>query len=254
MTMDAAEIHGRVRVEKGQKRVRVLFAGEYVADSSRTLLVWEHPRYPYYYFPASDVRTDLLVPTGEQTRSPSRGPAQLHTLKVGNREARGATLWHITSKIDELADHLKFEWAAMDGWFEENEEVFVHPRDPYTRVDILQGDRSVRVEVDGVTVADTTQPRLLFETNLPVRYYLPKTDVRMDLLRPTDTHSECPYKGTAHYYDLVVDRTTYEDFVWWYPTTTIEAAKIAGYACFYNEKVDLYVDGRLRDRPDSPFK
>ncbi|MDX1621259.1 MAG: DUF427 domain-containing protein [Nitriliruptorales bacterium] len=244
---------GRVRVEPTGKRVRVLFAGEYLVDSTDAKLVWEKPYYPTYYFPADDVRTDLLVATGDDERSPSRGTAGVHTVKAGDREAEGAVLWYRKSEIDEITNHLRLEWHAMDAWFEEDEEVFVHPRDPYTRVDILQSSRHVRVEVDGVTVANTHQPRLLFETNLPTRYYIPKTDVRMDLLRPSDTHTHCPYKGQASYYDLVLEDSTYEDFVWWYPSPLLESVGIAGYVAFYNEKVDLYVDGELQERPRTHF-
>ncbi len=141
----------------------------------------------------------------------------------------------------------------MDAWFEEDEQVYVHPRDPYTRVDILQSTRHVRVVVDGVTVADSHSPTLLFETGLPVRYYLPKTDVRLDLLTATETETACPYKGTANYYALTVGDTTYDDFIWWYQHPTAESQKIAGLVCFYNEKVDIYVDGELQERPRTPF-
>lgn len=238
---------GRVRVEPGPgKRIRVIVGGETVADSTRALLVWEKPYYPAYYLPADDVRTDLLVGTGEHDRSPSRGDAERHTVKTQQREAVGAARWYLESPIDELAGHIAFDWQAVDAWFEEDEQVYVHARDPYKRVDILQSSRHVRVEVGGVTVAETSQPRLLFETGLPVRYYLPKTDLRLDLLTPTDHTSRCPYKGTANYYTLEVDGETYENAVWWYQHPTLESAKIAGYACFYDEQVDLWVDGELQ--------
>jgi uncharacterized protein (DUF427 family) len=243
----------RIRFEDSGKRVRILFGGEWIADSTRVKLVWEVPYYPTYYLPADDVRTDLLVATDETHHSPSRGDAAVHTVKAGDREAEGAVSWYVVSAIEELTDHLRFEWGAMDAWFEEDEQVYVHPRDPYTRIDILQSSRHVRVEVDGVTVAESRQPRLLFETGLPTRYYLPKTDVRMDLLRPSDSHTECPYKGEASYYDLVLDGATYDDLVWWYPSPTLESTGITGYVCFYNEKVDLYVDGELEQRPRTPF-
>jgi uncharacterized protein (DUF427 family) len=240
-------------VEDGSKRVRVVLGGEVVADTGRVKLVWEKPYYPAYYFPAEDVRTDLLVRTGETDHSPSRGDAQVHDVKVGDREAPAAAAWYVASPIDALAGLVRFRWEAMDAWFEEDEEVFVHPRDPYTRVDILQSSRHVRVEVDGVTVADSHQPRLLFETGLPPRFYLPKTDVRMELLAPSERRTQCPYKGTAEYYDLHVNGATHEDFVWWYRHPTLESAKIAGYVSFYNERVDLYVDGVRQQRPRTPF-
>jgi uncharacterized protein (DUF427 family) len=141
----------------------------------------------------------------------------------------------------------------MDAWFEEDEQVYVHPRDPYTRIDILQSSRHIRVVVGGVTVADTHKPRLLFETDLPMRYCIPKTDVRLDLLESSDTTSACPYKGTANYYSVIVDGERHDDIVWWYQHPVAESADIAGYVSFYNEKVDIYVDGQLEDRPKTVF-
>lgn len=243
-----------LRTEAGRKRVRILFGGTVVADSTQVLLVWEWPFYPTYHFPGADVRTDLLVPTGEEHHGPGQpGRARVHTLEVGDREAPGAVRWYDTAEIAALEDHLRFDWEAMDAWFEEDEQVHVHARDPYTRIDVLHSSRQVEVEVDDLTVADSHHPRLLFETGLPVRYYLPKTDVRMDLLRPSDHHSECPYKGTASYYDLEIDGATHENLVWWYPVTTPEATGIAGCVCFYNEKVDLTVDGERQERPRTHF-
>lgn len=244
---------GRVRVEAAPRRVRVLFGGEYVADTRRALYVWERPYYPTYYLPLDDVRAELLTATGETHRSPSRGEAALHTVTAGGREAVGAAAVFETAKIPELAGHVRFDFDAMDAWFEEDEEIFVHPKDPYKRVDILASSRHVRVEVDGVTVAESTRPHLLFETGLPTRHYLPKTDVRMDLLTPTDTHTRCPYKGTASYYAVRAGDTTHPDLAWWYPHPTLESAKIAGLVAFYDEKVDVYLDGELQDRPRTPF-
>jgi uncharacterized protein (DUF427 family) len=141
----------------------------------------------------------------------------------------------------------------MDAWFEEDEEVYVHPRDPYTRVDILPSSRHVEVVVNGVKVADSHQPRLLFETGLPTRYYLPLVDVRLDLLHPSSSTSRCPYKGTASYWCVEAGDQTVEDLVWIYRTPVQESVRIAGLACFYNEKVDVYVDGELQERPHTKF-
>ena len=226
---------------------------EVVADSTDTKLVWEKPYYPTYYFPASDVNSDLLVATGDTSRTPRRGEARVYTVKTARSEATGAARWYEKSPLEEIEGHISFRWRAMDAWFEEDEQVYVHPRDPYTRVDILQSSRHVRVEIDGETVADTHQPRLLFETGLPVRYYIPKTDVRMDLLEATDTETACPYKGTANYYSVIVDGRRQEDIVWWYRHPVHESAHIAGYVAFYNERVDIYVDGELEGRPTTVF-
>ena len=240
---------GRVRVEPGAKRVRTYLGGELVADTCRPLLVWEIPYYPTYYLPAADVRTELLVPDGEVRHSASRGDGQLFTVKAGSRQVPAAALRYPDSPIEELRDAVRFEWAAMDAWFEEDEEVFVHPRDPHTRVDVLPSSRQVRVAVDGVTVAESSSPHLLFETGLPVRYYLPKPHVRMDLLVPSDTVTQCPYKGQARYWSVRVGDTVHPDLAWSYPTPLPESTRVAGLVAFYNEKLDIWVDGVLQDRP-----
>jgi uncharacterized protein (DUF427 family) len=211
---NTSERGGGVRVEQGAKRIRAYLGGEVVADTTRPLLVWEHPRYPAYYLPAGDVRLDLLQPQQYET-----------------------------SPLETLRDTVRLDWDAMDAWFEEDEQVFVHPRDPYTRVDILSSSRHVRVVVDGTTLAETVKPTLLFETGLPVRYYLPKTDVQMNLLTPSDRVTRCPYKGQAEYWSLRDgDRP---DVAWSYRTPLPESQKIAGLVCFYQDKVDVYVDGAL---------
>jgi len=142
----------------------------------------------------------------------------------------------------------------MDEWLEEDEPIYVHPRDPYKRVDILGSSRHVVVQIDGVTVADSHQPRILFETSLPPRYYLPLPDVRMDLLRPSEHKSHCPYKGEASYWDVVLpDGTVHEGLVWGYRTPLPESQKIAGLVAFYDEKVDVFLDDVLQERPVTAF-
>ncbi len=240
---------GRVRVEPTAKRVRVYVEGLPVADTTRALMVWEVPYYPTYYFPVEDVRMDALKATGETRHSPSRGDAPVHD--VAGRP--GAAVVHgDDAPLPEIRGHVRFDWDAMDNWFEEDEEVFVHARDPYTRVDVLAASRHVRVEVGGVTVADSRSPRILFETGLPPRYYLPKTDVRLDLLRPSETVTRCPYKGRAEYWSVGEDERG-RDLVWSYPTPLPESQKIAGLVAFYDEKVDVYIDGVLQPRPKTKF-
>ncbi|HEY7359197.1 MAG TPA: DUF427 domain-containing protein, partial [Streptosporangiaceae bacterium] len=131
--------------------------------------------------------------------------------------------------------------------------VYTHPRDPYKRVDILASTRHVRVELDGVTVAGSRQPRILFETGLPPRYYLPLTDLRVDLLRPSDAASHCPYKGTASYWSVDTGQAEHRDLAWMYRFPLPESQKIAGLACFYNERVDIYLDGERQERPRTHF-
>ena len=141
----------------------------------------------------------------------------------------------------------------MSDWLEEDEPVYTHARDPHTRVDILASSRHVRVEIDGVTVADSRSPRILFETGLPPRYYLPLTDIRTDLLRPSASQSHCPYKGTAGYWSVDTGTSLHEDIVWIYRTPLLESIKVAGLAAFYDEKVDVFVDDVPQRRPQTKF-
>ncbi|WP_433509683.1 DUF427 domain-containing protein [Nonomuraea sp. CA-143628] len=240
---------GRVRVERSAKRVRTYLGGRAVADTTQALLVWEIPYYPTYYFPLSDVDESALKPTGATKHSPSRGDGVVYTVTSGGTEAPEAGLAYPESPLADIRGHIRFEWDAMESWFEEDEEVFFHPRDPYTRVDILPSSRHVRVEVDGVTVADSHSPRILFETGLPARYYLPKTDVRLDLLERTDTATNCPYKGTAEYWTV----NGAKDLAWSYRTPLPESQRVAGLIAFYNEKLDIYLDGELQERPKTKF-
>jgi uncharacterized protein (DUF427 family) len=242
---------GRVRVEPGTKRVRVMLGGEIIADTISPLLVWEVPYYPTYYFPPGDVRTELLIPTGESKGSPSRGEATQYVVKAGNAE--GAAYAFHDSLIPECVDHHVFVWRTMDHWFEEDEEVFVHARDPYTRIDILPSSRRVRVEIDGETVADSTNASFLYETGLPTRYYFPKTDVRMDLMIATDRVTACPYKGTARYWSVSIGGDRHENLLWGYDSPFPESQKIAGLVAFYNEKTDIYVDEEPLGRPKTKF-
>ncbi|MBY8863947.1 DUF427 domain-containing protein [Nocardia sp. CA2R105] len=243
---------GRVGTEPGHKRVRAYAAGRLVADTIHPTLVWEIPYYPAYYVPLDDVHAELK-PTGETKHSPSRGDGLIHDVVVDGITKSAAALRYPDSPIPELRDLVRLEWSAMDEWFEEDEPIYVHPRNPYTRVDILSSSRHVRVVVDGVTVADSHSPHILFETGLPPRYYLPLPDTRQDLFTPSDTQTHCPYKGTAGYFNLDINGATHEDLVWIYRTPLPESQKVTGLVCFYNEKVDIYLDEELQPRPNSPF-
>ena len=105
----------------------------------------------------------------------------------------------------------------MDAWYEEDEQVFVHPKDPYHRVDVLESSRNVKVTVDGEVVAVTDRPKVLFETGLPPRYYIPPEDVREDILVASEKTTQCPYKGVASYYSVEAGGERVEDLVWYYP-------------------------------------
>lgn len=244
-----------LRYEKTERWVRVRFEDEFMADSKNVLLVFEPRRLPVYYFPVADVRTDLLE-NSERAHPSEIGTKQFHHAVVGFRRAEDAawTLEDLPTELAALEGHVAFYWNKMDAWFEEDDEVFVHPRDPYKRVDVLQSSRHVKVEIDGVTVAETTRPRLLFETGLPTRYYIPKVDVRMDLLEPTTTRTRCPYKGEAVYWSARIGDKVHEDIVWSYPAPIPECPKIENHLAFFQEKVDaIYVDGEKQPVPLTPW-
>jgi uncharacterized protein (DUF427 family) len=241
-----------IRVEHSRKRVRILLAGELVADTTAPLLVWEVPYYPTYYVPAGDV-TAKLIPAGDADDK-RLGKAELFTVQVpGGATADRAARKYPASPARQLHDAVRFEWSAMSEWLEEDEPVYTHARDPHTRVDILASSRHIRVEIDGITVADSRSPRILFETGLPPRYYLPLTDVRTDLLRPSDTQTHCPYKGTAGYWSVDTGHELHQDVVWIYRTPLPESQKVAGLAAFYDEKVDVFIDGTLQRRPQTKW-
>lgn len=233
---------GRVRVEPGAKRIRAYLGGRVVADTMHPLLVWEKPYYPAYYVPAEDVRAEL-VPTGEAAHSPSRGDAEHADVRVGDTTAPGGAQVVTSSPIDELQGHVRLDWSAMDAWFEEDEQVYTHPRDPYTRVDILASSRRARVLHGDVVLANSVHTHALFETGLPTRWYFPKVDVRMDLLEPSPSVTHCPYKGQAAYYSLRAGDAAIDDVAWWYPSPLPESAKIAGMVAFYPDRVMLEVEG-----------
>jgi len=246
------QARGRVKVEQWHKRVRAYLGGELVADTISPLLVWEIPNYPAYYIPVGDIRAKL-IPTGATEHSPSRGDAEVLDVTTVGGTAAGAARRYPDSPIEQLRDAIRLDWNAMDEWLEEDEPVYTHPRSPYTRVDILSSSRHVRVELDGVILAESAHPTILFETGLPPRYYLPLPDLRRDLLRPSDRATHCPYKGTAGYWSVQVNGTLHENLVWIYRTPLPESQKIAGLACFYNERVELYVDGVRQERPATRF-
>jgi uncharacterized protein (DUF427 family) len=155
--------------------------------------------------------------------------------------------------MEQLRDQIRFRWDAIDQWLEEDEPIYGHPRDPYTRIDALRSSRHVRVELDGVLLAESHRPTILFETRLPARYYLPFSSVATDLLEPSESRSLCPYKGWASYWHVTVNEHRYDDFMWSYRTTFPESAAIVGLVAFYNEKVDLIVDGERLVRPRTKF-
>lgn len=238
------------------KRVRVVFGGETVADSTRVLTLLEQNHTPVYYFPEGDVRMDLMTPTDHTTHCPHKGDASYWTLAVPGHKAENA-VWGYRDPAPHMAGikgHVAFYWDRMDRWLEEDEEVFVHPRDPRKRIDIIASDRTVEVVLGGETVAKSNDAEFLFETDLPTRYYLPEDDVQMELLTQTDLTTQCPYKGEAVYWTAEVGGQRFENIVWSYPEPVEESPRLAGRLCFLNEAVDaILVDGEEMPRPKTKW-
>jgi uncharacterized protein (DUF427 family) len=237
-------------VEPVPRRIRAYVGGLPVLDTRRARYVWEWPAYPQYSIPVEDVTGGTLVDEGrEKRRTP--GVARRHSLRVGEVVRPGAAWVWADDAAQGLAGTVRFEWGALDAWFEEDEQVFVHPRSPYTRVDALRSGSRVRVQLDGLLLADAPTCVTVFETGLPTRYYMDRVHVDLTRLLPSDTVTECPYKGTTSaYWSALTGTGTHEDLAWAYDFPTRQLLPIAGLVSFYNERVDLYVDGELLPRPE----
>lgn len=241
-------------IEPCPKRVRVVFGGETVADSRGVTIVHESGHQPVYYFPPGDVRTDLLAPSDRRTHCPKKGDAGYHTIVAGDQVAESAA-WYYAEPLpgaEGLRGLIAFYWDRMDGWFEEAEQIVGHPADPYHRIDTRRSAAHIRVTVNGEVLAESRRGVALFESNLPTRWYLPREDVRARL-EPSSSTTVCPYKGTAGYHSVVLgDGTVLRDLVWNYVDPRPEALDVGGLLCFYNERVDLELDGELKERPPAP--
>jgi uncharacterized protein (DUF427 family) len=224
--------------------------------STDAKLLHETGYLPVYYLPEDDVRTDLLHPTDHTTHCPFKGDASYWSIRVGDDERENA-VWSYPQPVEgapPLKRLLAFYFDAVDEWWEEAERIGVHPRDPYHRCDVARSDRHVVVRVGSEVVADSTRPTLLFETGLPPRFYLPEADIEEDLLEPSETRTSCPYKGTtSRYFTVIAGDERLVDVAWAYDDPHAEVAGIAGLIAFYNEKVDLEVDGELWERPRTKF-
>jgi uncharacterized protein (DUF427 family) len=242
-----------LRHEPIERRVRATLGGETIVDSTRAILVWEPRRVvPSYAVPVEDIRTGLSSAPPEDGQAPGvlhpGIPFRVHTatgepVSIGDRAGAGFRL-----ADEDLAGYVALDFAAFDGWYDEDEPITSHPRDPFHRVDIRRSSRPVRIEVDGDVVAETTSARLLFETSLPTRFYLPREDIRVEL-HPSARRTHCPYKGHASYWSVDAGGRRRQDLGWSYEQPLPEAAAIAGLVAFWDERVDVFLDGELRPRP-----
>jgi uncharacterized protein (DUF427 family) len=266
---------GQLRYEPTGKRVRAVLDGRTVVDSLRAVLVWEPRRIvPSYAVPRQDVAAELVPAAAAEglesdesvghrmpdlSDRPVLSPANpfaVHTARGRPLDVRvgaglGAGLAFELADAD-LEGYVVLDFGGFAAWYEEDEPIVAHPRDPFHRIDVLQGSRHVRLELDGSVLAESSRPRLLFETNLPTRYYLPAEDVRVEL-RPSPTRTYCAYKGEASYWSADLGETVVADLAWTYRNPLRDATDVAGLVAFFNERVDVMLDGVRQQRPLTPW-
>lgn len=240
-------------VEPVPRRIRATLGGRTVLDTTSALYLWEWPFYPQFQIPIDDIDPAVLVDEQHEHRV-KRGTVARYGLRVGTLDRPGAVRRYVTSSVPGLVGTARIPWDAVDAWYEEDEQVFVHPRSPYVRVDALRSTRTVRVELDGALLAESSAPVLVFETGLPTRYYLDHSAVDLERLRPSATTTSCPYKGrTSAYWSVEVDGAVHSDVAWSYDTPTRQLLPVAGLIAFYDERVDVTVDGVRQERPVTHF-
>ena len=240
-----------LRYEPTPKRVRAEVAGEALFDTRRAILVWEPGHVvPLYAIPSGDVRTDLLQAGRGEGADRDVPIAEAWALDVDGRR-HDAAAWRYDD--EDLADYVAIDWDALDRWLEEEEEVIGHPRDPFKRIDVRRSSRHVVVRIDREVVAETRRPSLLFETGLPIRFYMPFEDARDELLIPSATQTVCAYKGRASHWSVRVGDRLHEDVAWCYPEPLPDHQPIEGLIAFYNERADIEVDGEEVGRPQTQW-
>lgn len=230
---------GPVKTLPTPRVVKLLHNGHYILQTTKAKYVWEIPFYPQFYVPATDLQAStknipLKITEGETYKTDDGTPVGQHwTLNVNGKPIDQCIAFdpHLTGPAHALAGLVKVDFGAVDQWFEEDTPIFVHPKDPFKRVDILQSRRRIRVLVEGEPVAETTASHHLYETGLPCRYYMPLTAVRAEVLRPSERRTRCPYKGEAEYYSVEVKGKLYEDVIWFYNRPTLECGLIVGEVC-----------------------
>jgi uncharacterized protein (DUF427 family) len=234
------------------RRVRATLGGETAFDTLVPRLLHETGYLPRYYIPREDVRWELFEPTDHTTHCPFKGDARYWTLRAGDGVAENVA-WEYPEPIEgapALAGLIGFYWEPLDHWYEEDEEVFVHPRDPFHRVDVLPTSRRVRVSLDGEELAESERAHVLYESGLPARWYFPREDVRLDRLEAFELTTRCPYKGQAtEYWSTDGEKPV----AWSYPDPLPAVEAIRDRIAFFNERVDIEVDGKGEERPTTPF-
>jgi uncharacterized protein (DUF427 family) len=258
-----------LRIHPTAKRIRAFVGDDTVIDSTSALIVWEPRRIvPSYAVPIGDINASLqpaadtataeelaVEVSGTPVLDPRTGFA-VHTVDGQSFDIAAATRLPNAAFVandPDLEGYAVIDFDAFDEWREEDELLVAHARDPFGTVDTRRSSRRVVIEVAGTTIADSTRSVMLFETFLPTRYYLPREDVQMDLLEHTDTRTACAYKGYASYWSAIVDGTVVGDVAWSYEDPHNYAEAVRGMICFFNERVDVSIDGVRIERPRTPW-
>jgi len=263
--------------ELSPKRIRAIHSNVLLFDTTSALLLWEHPYYPTIYIPVTNLITGLTSSSNklsfrDDPDSKSNGDIYKKVVRKLLEEFKIVEEWRITEIVVSgvegeekvIKDVVEFEGGKLDGfvripfdavdlWLEESIPMHVHIRDPYKRIDTLKSTRHITIKIDGTVMADSHSPVLLFETGLPTRYYLPPDSLTWNYIRSSDTVTRCPYKGEASYYSVKFNGKEWKDVVWYYKYPIAESLEVAGLVCFYNEKVEVWVDGVKEEGVVSKF-
>jgi uncharacterized protein (DUF427 family) len=264
---------GTLRHEPTAKRIRATVGDTTVVDSTKAILLWEPRRIvPSYAVPAEEVDAELVPGSAAGEAVDDAGaaladvtalrvldpsvPFVRHTaegeildVRVADRNLAGAGFRFADP---DLAGYVELDFTAFDAWYEEDEPNVAHPRDPFHRIDTVPSSRHVRLELDGTLLAESSRPTLLFETMLPPRFYLPPDDVTAELVL-SEKRTYCAYKGEASYWSVHTPRGTHEDLAWTYRQPVHDGADVRGLVAFFNERVDVTLDGERLDRPVTPW-
>ena len=244
-----------------QRKVQILFGGQYIVRTTGASYVWEFPYYPQLYVPLKDLKASAKnasadLKEGEEFRDDNgKHVGTQYSISVTGKSTDKIIAFSdsLSGKAEELKGLVKIEFSEMDQWFEEDTPIYVHPKDPFKRIDILHSTREIKVSVDGQQVAHTTTAMHLYETGLPCRFYIPLTSIDASVLRPSKMTTNCPYKGQAEYYNVEINGKLHENLFWYYTRPTLESNKVEGLCCPYNERVDIELDGQKLERPETFF-
>ncbi|KAM0236296.1 hypothetical protein ACHAP5_009430 [Fusarium lateritium] len=250
--------HGPRKSLQTSRRIRAIHNRTTIVDTTKAVYIYEHDSFPTIYVPLVDVKNAKLTDQKNISVELKERAAVAQLVVPGHDGLEDVKIDRVLHFFQDvtlgpLSDTVRIEFRSIDQWLEEDEPIFVHAKDPFKRVDILRSERPIEVKVNGKTVAKASSSMHLLETSLPTRYYLPLTSVDQTVLQKSDLRTKCPYKGEAEYYHVVVDGKRFDNLLWYYNHPTQESAGVARLVCFYNEKVDIILDGELQERPKTNF-